>query len=58
MEIILCIAVSAITSIAVLKFFAYKYFDVIDKYVQGIMRDTKESINSAINSISDTTRSE
>lgn len=58
MEIILCIIVSAITSVLTLRFFAYKYFDVIDKYVQSIMSDTKKSLNSAINSISDTTRNE
>lgn len=47
MEIILCIIVSAITSVLTLKFFAYKYFDVIDKYVKGICNDILDSIRDA-----------
>lgn len=47
MEIILCIVVSAVTSIAVLKFFAYKYFDVIDKYVKDICNNVLDSARDA-----------
>lgn len=39
MEIILCIVVSAVTSVAVLNFFAYRYFDTIDKYVKDLFRN-------------------
>lgn len=50
MEIVLCIAiciiVSAVVSIMMLKFFAYKYFEVIDKYVSGITEELQTSINT------------
>jgi len=40
MEIVLCIVisiiVSAVVSILMLKFFAYKYFEVIDSYIKGL----------------------
>ena len=55
MEIFICIAVSAITSLVVVIFFAYKYFDVIDKHMQKLLNDTRISIRSAINSLSNTT---
>jgi hypothetical protein len=46
MEIVLCIVisiiVSAVVSILMLKFFAYKYFEVIDKYVNEVMDGVKE----------------
>lgn len=46
MELVLCIGISAIVSavvsILMLKFFAYKYFDVIDKYVNEVMDGVKE----------------
>lgn len=54
MDILLNIIVSAITSILVLKFFAYKYFEVIDSYVTGLMNDTKKLFENFINSIRDT----
>lgn len=47
MEIILCIIVSAITSVLTLKFFAYKYFDVIDKYVKNLIDDILVVIEQA-----------
>ena len=56
MEIFVCIAVSAATSIIAVKFFAYKYFDVIDKHMKELLDDTKKSIDSAVNSLSDTAR--
>lgn len=56
MEILLCVISSAITSIVVVKFFSYKYFEIIDDYVKGIVKDTKESIIGAIDSLCDTTR--
>lgn len=48
MEIILCIVisiiVSAVVSILMLKFFAYKYFEVIDQYIKNIQNDTMSII--------------
>lgn len=41
MTILICIIVSAITSVAVVKLFAYRYFDVIDDYVKGTISDAK-----------------
>lgn len=58
MEIFVCIAVSAATSIIAVKFFAYKYFDVIDKHMKELLDDTKKLFDSAINMMRDTTGSE
>ena len=56
MTILMCIIVSAITSVVVVKLFAYRYFDVIDHHMQKLLEDTRKSVNSAVNSLSDTTR--
>ena len=56
MTILMCVIVSAITSVVVVKLFAYRYFDVIDHHIQKLLEDTRKSINSAVNSLSDTTR--
>lgn len=56
MTILMCVIVSAITSVVVVKFFAYRYFDVIDQHMQELLEDTRESIDSAVNSLGDTTR--
>ena len=56
MTILMCVIVSAITSVVVVKLFAYRYFDVIDHHMQKLLEDTRKSINSAVNSLSDTTR--
>lgn len=56
MTILMCIVVSAIISIAIVKLFAYRYFDVIDHHMQELLEDTRKSIDSAVNSLSDTAR--
>ena len=56
MTILICIIVSAITSVAVVKLFAYRYFDVIDYHMQKLLEDTRKSIDSTVNSLGDTTR--
>ena len=61
MQIILCITistiVSAIVSILMLKFFAYKYFKVIDKYVSDIMKESQKSIRDTISVLRNATGS-
>nr|DAK54088.1 MAG TPA: hypothetical protein [Caudoviricetes sp.] len=58
MEIVLCIVisiiVSAVVSILMLKFFAYKYFEVIDKYVRGIMEESQKSIRDTVSMLRNT----
>ena len=56
MTILICTIVSIITSVVVVKFFAYRYFDVIDHHMQELLEDTRKSIDSAVNSLSDTTK--
>lgn len=59
MEIALCIVitiiVSAVVSILMLKFFAYKYFEVIDKYVSGITEELQTSIRDTVSMFRNTT---
>ena len=58
MEIVLCIVisiiVSAVVSILMLKFFDYKYFEVIDKYVRGIMEESQKSIRDTVSMLRNT----
>lgn len=52
--VLLCVVVSIITSIITLKFFAYKYFEVIDKHVNGLISETKDAFDDAIDMMQNT----